>query len=575
LKRTYWKRVSHWAAGVVAALGLAQTSFAQESVESQLQRQQQQIDALRQQTEALLKQNQQLMSQTPPSTGGATVGFQGDIAPAQATGAPHAMPGSGTAAKKDGGYYEVGTDVKLSASWKDGLYLTTENKDFYTHIGGWVQYDNFWWTQTQALRTIPGSVPKGAAQPPTGGIGPLTDGDYWRRLRLQAEGGFWEVFDYNLVFALENNQFDTVGQDEFWMGINKLPLIGSVRAGHVKIAQGLEGDAYSSSKCMTFLERAPYSEAFNQNFGTGLWLFNSYADDRLFYGANLYRQDSTFASGTNFGDGEYAYALRLAALPYVTDDGRCLVHVGASYSWRKAQTAIDTTTVASASSGISIPSIGIPTGIHGVRLRARGGERDADPAGVIRDASSGNSLASNVTRYVDTGTLTANSSDVWGTEFLAIWGPLSLQAEYEWCTVNGVTAPVAAGDYTFSGGYVQLSYFLTGENRAYDRKLGRLDSFYLGRKGPNTPAYFVRGENGGLDWGWGAWELAARYSYLDLNDKAVHGGKEEGWEAGVHWYLTSNLKVQFDYVWNNRYALPAGVIPGSANAFVTRIQLVY
>jgi phosphate-selective porin OprO/OprP len=329
----------------------------------------------------------------------------------------------------------------------------------------------------------------------------------------------------------------------------------------VKIAQGLEGDAYSSSRAMTFFERAAYSDAFNQNFGTGLWLFNSFLDDRLFYGANIYRQDGNFATGDNFGDGEYAYAARIAALPWYSSEGRCLVHVAASYAWRKAQTtfAADNST---------------PTGIHQVRLRARPEVRDADPSNSLNDANSGNVLGGNKNRLVDTGALTCDSSSVFGLEFLGILGPLSLQAEYEWCTVNNVTAPVK-GDFTFSGGYVQLSYFLTGENRSYDRRIGRLDSYYLGRKGPNTPFWLVRDADGKLNLGTGAWELAARWSYLDLNDGVVHGGKEEGWSAGVNWYLTNNLKIQFDYQWNNRYSVPTGVIPGSVTGFATRLQLVY
>ena len=38
-----------------------------------------------------------------------------------------------------------------------------------------------------------------------GGIGPLNDGDYWRRLRIVMEGTFWETFEYRWNFALENN----------------------------------------------------------------------------------------------------------------------------------------------------------------------------------------------------------------------------------------------------------------------------------------------------------------------------------------------------------------------------------
>jgi phosphate-selective porin OprO and OprP len=85
----------------------------------------------------------------------------------------------------------------------------------------------------------------------------------------------------------------------------------------------------------------------------------------------------------------------------------------------------------------------------------------------------------------------------------------------------------------------------------------------------------VRGQDGSWDRGFGAWELAARVSYLDLNDGIVNGGTMVGVSAGLHWFLTSNLKVQFDYQYNKRESLPTGVNPGDLNGLATRVQLVW
>ena len=77
----------------------------------------------------------------------------------------------------------------------------------------------------------------------------------------------------------------------------------------------------------------------------------------------------------------------------------------------------------------------------------------------------------------------------------------------------------------------------------------------------------------------GAWEVAARYSHVDLNDGAgltrVQGGKMDGLSFGLNWYLNTNLKVQFEYVYNHRYELPPGVISGFTSGFGTRIQFMY
>ena len=99
----------------------------------------------------------------------------------------------------------------------------------------------------------------------------------------------------------------------------------------------------------------------------------------------------------------------------------------------------------------------------------------------------------------------------------------------------------------FNGGYVQLAYTLTGENRAYDKKYGGLSRYYFGNQGPYENAFLVRDENGSLCWGQGAWEIAARYSYIDLNDgigtARVQGGIMDGVSLGLNWYMNTNLTL--------------------------------
>ena len=150
-----------------------------------------------------------------------------------------------------------------------------------------------------ASQNAGGGINSGTATNPNG----LQDGDYFRRLRIVQEGTFWETGEYRFNWALERDVYDTVGLDEMWVGQNKIPVIGTVRVGHVKNAIGLEGDMTSSSRCMTFMERSSYSEAIelNQNFVTGLWFGSSYADDRMTYQAVAFRPDNA-NSGDFFGD---------------------------------------------------------------------------------------------------------------------------------------------------------------------------------------------------------------------------------------------------------------------------------
>jgi phosphate-selective porin OprO/OprP len=128
------------------------------------------------------------------------------------------------------------------------------------------------------------------------------------------------------------------------------------------------------------------------------------------------------------------------------------------------------------------------------------------------------------------------------------WRNFMLQGEYQQINVeqsqaNGALRP----DLTFEGGYVEASWVMTGEPRRYSTS-----SAAFGRPNPRNPFSLKEG-------GWGAWELMARYSVADLNDKVtrgraqaatggVYGGRQEVVGLGLSWYPTSFLRFMLD--WN-------------------------
>src|SRR5262249_38691255 len=129
--------------------------------------------------------------------------------------------------------YRIGSKLNMSATWKDGVVISTPQEDFSLHVGGWIQWDNVWWGQSAALL-----APQGARAGPKqgvgsgaslGGIGDLQDGTFFRRERIMLDGKVWENFEYLWVFAFENDQFLTNGLDEFWVGATNIPLIGTAR----------------------------------------------------------------------------------------------------------------------------------------------------------------------------------------------------------------------------------------------------------------------------------------------------------------------------------------------------------
>ena len=545
--------------GLAAGRAVAQEGSVAQSFDALAARMQQQDDQIRQlqsQVNAMQQQQQQGVPVIPAALGSGTAA----AAPAPASAPKPVEVGSDTG------------DIKTTFKNGTGLNFTTPSGDFTMHAGFWVQWDNVWWRQN-AVMNAPASAT-------TGAIGPLEDGDFWRRIRPFVEGTFYETCEYRFNIALENNQFSTAGLDEFWIGINKIPVIGTIRAGHVKDCEGLEGDMASSSRCMTFMERSLYSQCIenDENFVNGVWFGNTWCDDRVFGSCVVFRPDNG-SSGDFLGTGQYGVQTRWTCLPIYEDEGRHLLHLGLSAGWRDGANSLGSGTAA----------------LDTVRLRARPELRDDDPAASPGSTTNANGVGgagqflpdANANRIVDTGAINCQTEYRLGTEFLYIRGPWSLQAEYGWNFLNNANLtgrPVE--NYQFNGGYVQLSYILTGEYRRYDKKYGTLSRYYLGGDGPYENAFLVRDADGNFCCGHGAWELAFRYSYVDLNSDLgsagpIKGGIANGVSVALNWYLNTNLSVMTDWVYDYRYdanstANPTVAIPnGSTNGFGTEVQLTF
>jgi len=154
-------------------------------------------------------------------------------------------------------------------------------------------------------------------------------------------------------------------------------------------------------------------------------------------------------------------------------------------------------------------------------------------------------------RYVDTETRKSNDIDLFGVEFLAIRGPLSARTEL----VLSHVGRSGRGDETFWSAYAEVAYILTGEMRPYRKNRG-----LLGRLVPSNPV-------GWSDGGWGLWEVAARYSYLDLNDGETRGGRLGDFTLAVNWYARAHVRVMVDYIHAQRFGI------GRSNIIQTRLAL--
>ncbi len=116
-----------------------------------------------------------------------------------------------------------------------------------------------------------------------------------------------------------------------------------------------------------------------------------------------------------------------------------------------------------------------------------------------------------------------------------MWGPVSVQSEMFLSHANLTTAPNAY----VGGAYVYLSYFLTGENRVYER-YGQHGAQF-GRNVPYSNFFLVPG-----GFGPGAWEAKVRYSNLTLTE--MEAGTYNDITVGFNWYWSDRVRVMFDWI---------------------------
>ena len=69
---------------------------------------------------------------------------------------------------------------------------------------------------------------------------------------------------------------------------------------------------------------------------------------------------------------------------------------------------------------------------------------------------------------------------------------------------------------------------------------------------PKKNAFLMRDKQGDVQHGCGAWQIAARYDFLNLNDKGINGGYLSDWTLGLNWFLRSKRQIQWNHGLTNR-----------------------
>ncbi len=302
---------------------------------------------------------------------------------------------------------------------------------------------------------------------------------------------------------------------DLYMGVKGLGPVGRIQVGQFKEPYFL--DEQSSSNDMTFMERG-LNTVFYPDRNVGISAMNTAAEKRFRWQVGVYRDtDDVGDAFSNFNRTDWDTALRLTGLPIWEENGSHFLHLGAAY-------------------------------IH--RFRGDSERYRQRPETHLAD------------RFVDTGNMNTRGTDLFGAELAWINGPLAIQSEYTHALVN---RNEGGSNVDFWGAYGQVSYFLTGEHLVY-----KPDDAYFGRVRPKANLNPARGE-------WGAWQLAARFSYLDLNDSDVRGGQIWDASAGLNWYLFPNARVLVNYVHSHlsgrRAPAPAFNMGGTADIIETRFMV--
>lgn len=418
-------------------------------------------------------------------------------------------------------------------------------------------------------------APQGGAKGAGPGSSPtseLDSGVNARRARLGIGGTFMTDWAYRLIYdfgassdsvttgvsgaatsGVENAYFTYNG---FYKQANFFPV--AFDAGYLDVPWTL--DESSSSNDIMFLERSS-SQVIATEFGGG---------------------DFRSAAGMRSNNRDYWGGL------YVTGPLSGAPHTGAS---ENAGSLLGRFAYQVVNTDDAILHLGVNAG-HLFQARAPYNSSASGPASnseylVLSDRPE---LRIDPTNILNTGGIPTTGATVLGAEAAAQYGHFFAQGEYFHYSIDqyaGGTNPtdgkkdLVAPTLDFQGGYAEASYSIGGRRR-YIPETGAWSAVI-----PDSPFELSGG-------GFGAFELAARVSEVDLNDHltpgiaphltgGVAGGQQETYSLGLNWYPNINMKFMLDYLHANVSKLKAnttGAYPttpagATIDAVAARVQFAY
>jgi len=312
--------------------------------------------------------------------------------------------------------------------------------------------------------------------------------------RIGVEGS-WFGFEYKAEFDFSD---DSVAAKDVYIEWDGGQF--SIIIGNQKTPNSLE--EMSSSRYITFMERGQATDAFRLDRRLGVALVTG-GDNYSFRAGVFGGNPNEDSSGSSMSE-SWAVAGRFTFAPINTDTQ--VLHLGVS---------------------------------------ARVYDRGDNSGAAIRVRSRPNVHLAERLVDVNTG---AGQSTLYGLEAAWISGPLHIHGEY-------LTEDAEGSTDDFQGYFVNLGWFLTGEQRSY-----RASSGAFRRTSPANPV---------SEGGNGAWELAGRYDYLDTDS----GGALTTYTAGLNWYPEDYVRFMLNIVAGDVEGTGARLGEGDFTGIQARAQI--
>ncbi len=310
------------------------------------------------------------------------------------------------------------------------------------------------------------------------------DGTEIRRARLSLSGTAYHDFDYVIETDFAGNNTSLKDVNLMYHGIGPYEFT----VGNQK--QNMSMELEESSNDIMFIERslvsALYLPAFDRAIGANL---KASGDNWIVVGGVF---GDSIANGVANKDEGHGWSVRGSFAPIMEENK--LIHLGANYGYRKTNEGDTTLNGGSTAFGYRT------TNLSQLRLV------DAEIKGF-------------------------DSMSLGLLEFAGMYGPASIQSEF----AKGRVDRESKSNLDFTSYFAQVAYSLTGESRTYKGSDGEFK-----RLKPKNNFDFKKGT-------WGAWEIAARYDYVDLNDKDIKGGEQKRATLALNWYLDEDVRLMADY----------------------------